>query len=198
MNPSFLICFGVSALAHALLIFIIAIGIPRAPYTLTSSNNNQVLIVNFLSKKNNSNTEHLSKSVSVNDDKFSPSKEFSSTQSAYFENNHSLLTVPLSQPKYYSFKELDQAPQIIEDIDQNPAELLSSKQGGSLTLQLKIDEVGNVIEVNVLESNLPAEFTESATHSFMQKKFSPGLKGGMSVNSKLVIVVNYSPILENN
>ena len=197
MSPSFIVWFGVSTLLHALLIFIIAIALPTAPSQPASSNNSSVLIVDFLSKKNNLNSTQLEESLAVNSKEIRANKVSNSIPpSSDVKNNEGLSLLPLAQEKYYRFKELDQAPNIIENIDQNPAELLSNKQGGSLTLQLKIDETGNVIQVEVLKSNLPHKFAKSATNVFMQKKFSPGLKGSVPVKSVLEIVINYSPITE--
>ena len=200
MNPNFPMWFGISALTHVILMVIITLVIKVASPPISNSYN-PVLTVDFISKKINAPAKKLTKSASVSSKEASANKIANATPPDFrFKNNAGLSLLPLvplqAEPKYYTIKELDQAPNIIEKIDENPPELLSNPQGGSLTLQLKIDETGNIIQVKVLESNLPNEFAESATRSFMEKKFSPGLKDSVPVNSILVIVVNYSPITE--
>ena len=201
MNPNFPIWFGISALIHVMFMLLITAVITVASPPISNSYN-PALTVDFISTKINSPAKQLTESVSVSPKEASANKISNATPpDSSFKKNVELallplVALPLPQPKYYTINELDQAPQIIEKIDENPPELLNNPEGGSLTLQLKIDETGNTIQVKILESNLPNEFAESATHSFMQKKFSPGLKDSVPVNSILVIVVNYSPTTE--
>lgn len=169
----------------------------NAPSPTISNHNNSVLTVNFTSKKNNDSAQQLKKSISKNstDGSFNKLSNVRAPDSS-FKNNKDLSLLPLVQPKYYTIKELNQPPNIIENIDENPADLLTNKEGGSLTLQIKIDETGNVVEVKILKSTLPNKYAESATNSFLQKKFTPGLKGLIPVKSVLDIVVNYLPLPE--
>lgn len=105
-----------------------------------------------------------------------------------------LTFLPLDEPRYYTFQELDSKPLVLKDIDTNPNELSKHLEGGNLTLQLWVDETGNVIRVKVLQTDLPVEFSNDATLNFLKLKFSPGLKNSQHVRSTVKITVKYNPI----
>lgn len=102
--------------------------------------------------------------------------------------------LPLEESRYYRFQELDSKPLVLKDIDTTPNELSKYPEGGNLTLQLWVDETGNVIRVKVLETDLPMEFSNDATLNFLKIKFSPGLKNNQYVKSTVKITVKYNPI----
>lgn len=109
--------------------------------------------------------------------------------------NSSLL--PLEEPRYYRFEELDAKPTVVEDIDTNAKSLSKYPDGGSLTLQLWIDEMGSVIRIKIIETDLPQEFSNKAKFEFFKVKFSPALKNNQFVKSTAKITVKYNPIINN-
>lgn len=109
------------------------------------------------------------------------------------ENLHAISPV-FAATKYYAFKELDHMPAVLENINADPPDLLEYPQGGSLTIQLWVDEAGSVIKAEVVESDLPAQFSENATKAFLQVKFSPGLKDKLAVRAMAKVVVHYAPL----
>ena len=62
---------------------------------------------------------------------------------------------------------------------------------GTVLLQLSIDEKGQVQNIEVLESEPPGYFEESAVKAFREAKFSPATKGGVPVKSSVKIRVKY-------
>lgn len=105
---------------------------------------------------------------------------------------------PLGLPdKFYSLKEIDHPPQIIKDIETDPPELTHFPQGGRLACRLWLDEKGNVIEVSIIESQLPKEFAEYALNSFRLAKFTPGIKNASPVKTVFKVVVNYQSLAQS-
>lgn len=102
------------------------------------------------------------------------------------------LTMP--ELTYYTLDELDKAPVISQNIDTNPPELLKYPQGGQLMVRLWIDEEGSVVKAELVTSQLPSQFSESALESFLHAKFSPGIKTNLPVRSVVKIVVRYAPV----
>lgn len=100
----------------------------------------------------------------------------------------------MPEPKYYTLAELDQAPVILQNINTNPPELLKYPQGGQLTVRLWIDEGGNVVKAELVTSQLPSQFSESALESFLHAKFSAGIKANLPVRSVANVVVRYASI----
>lgn len=101
----------------------------------------------------------------------------------------------ITEETYFVLNELEEAPRILEDIDQNPANLETYAQGGRVVLQLWIDEQGNVVDQELVESMLPSAFVNSAMESFAQAKFIAGVKYGRPVKSTVKVVINYDPLV---
>jgi hypothetical protein len=99
--------------------------------------------------------------------------------------------IPVADVEYFTLAELEQPPQIVQEIDTNPAGLDSYKQGGVVKLRLWIDEQGNVVDLKLVESLLPEAFIENAMESFRVAKFTAGIKSGHAVKSVVTVVVNY-------
>jgi hypothetical protein len=95
---------------------------------------------------------------------------------------------------YYKIKELDVKPEMIGEINTKPTELASYKQGGEVKIQIWIDEQGNVIKSEVLDSDLPEAFTNYTIASFNQAKFTAGIKEGVPVKAIAKVVVQYTAI----
>lgn len=109
-------------------------------------------------------------------------------------DNLTSLPLAVTEPTYYAFNELDGIPTVLENIEANPPELLDYPQSGTLKIQLWVDETGSVLRAEVLESDLPAQFTENAKMAFLKVKFSPGLKNNVPVRSMTKIVMHYTPL----
>ena len=110
-------------------------------------------------------------------------------------NKPTVAANPMPREIYYLLSELEQPPQILKDIDQNPSGLDSYSEGGRVVLQIWIDENGNVVNQELVETMLPPAFVDSAIKSFAQAKFSAGIKDGRPVKSTLKVVVNYDPVI---
>jgi outer membrane biosynthesis protein TonB len=99
--------------------------------------------------------------------------------------------MPVAHVEYFTLAELEQPPQMLQEINTNPSSLNSYKEGGIVKLRLWIDEQGNVVELKLVESLLPAAFIENAMESFRIAKFTAGIKSGHAVRSVVTVVVNY-------
>lgn len=104
-------------------------------------------------------------------------------------------SLPFISPehRYYAVKELDHPPAMVGEIDTQPLELSQFEQGGEIKIQLWIDEKGNVVQSEILDSNLPQPFKDYTTTSFKQAKFAPGIKDGVPVKTLAKIVVQFAP-----
>jgi TonB family protein len=101
------------------------------------------------------------------------------------------------ETRYINSAELDQHPAIINDIPENPPELLGYPQGGEIVLRLWINETGQVVKVETVSSNLPPEFIASAQNTFLKARFNPGRKQGVAVATLMDIAVSYTPMALN-
>jgi hypothetical protein len=101
------------------------------------------------------------------------------------------------QTRYFNVADLDQHPAIINEIPDNPPELLEYPQGGEIVLRLWINETGQVDKVETVSSNLPPAFIASAQNTFLHAVFTPGRKQGAAVATLMDIAVSYSPMALN-
>jgi TonB family protein len=101
------------------------------------------------------------------------------------------------ETRYINAAELDQHPAIINDIPENPPELLAYPQGGEIVLRLWINETGQVVKVETVSSNLPPAFIASAQNTFLNARFNPGRKQGVAVATLMDIAVSYTPMALN-
>jgi outer membrane biosynthesis protein TonB len=101
------------------------------------------------------------------------------------------------QTRYFNVTELDQHPAIINEIPDNPPELLEHPQGGEIVLRLWINETGQVVKVETVSSNLPPAFIASAQNTFLHAVFTPGRKQGAAVATLMDIAVSYTPMALN-
>jgi hypothetical protein len=100
----------------------------------------------------------------------------------------------IPEPKYYTIKELDHPPKMTSEIDTRPEELAQYNEGGEIKVQIWIDEEGNVIKSETVNSNLPQAFIDYTLESFNQAKFLPGIKDGVPVRAIAKVVVQYAAI----
>ena len=95
--------------------------------------------------------------------------------------------------KYYSLSELDQLPETQTDIDIESLNLLKFAQGGKLELRLWVNEQGQVVNVEVIKSEMPSAFVESAIKLFLQAQFSVGRVNNNPVKFLSKVVIRYEP-----
>lgn len=95
----------------------------------------------------------------------------------------------MSPEHYFSASELDVIPRIQQNIELYPEELQHFKKGGKVVISLWINETGRVEKAELVSSELPAIFSEVATHRFMQASFLPGKKNNLAVKSKVDAVL---------
>jgi outer membrane biosynthesis protein TonB len=101
------------------------------------------------------------------------------------------------QTRYFNVADLDQHPAIINEIPDNPTELLEYPQGGEIVLRLWINETGQVDKVDAVSSTLPPAFIASAQNAFLHAAFIPGRKQGAAVATLMDIAVSYTPMALN-
>lgn len=177
----------------------------KAPSSITT--NNSLLTVSLMQLPQSSVTKTLSTTASVSDlesDIKQPIANEEVEESAAdleqppseVKPNDDLTTLSLAvpQPIYYGFNELDQIPAVLENIEGDPVELVDYPQGGTLKIQLRVDEFGSVLNAEVVESDLPTEFSKVAAQAFLKVKFSPGLKNNVPVRSMTKIIVHYAAL----
>ena len=202
LNSRLIKLLGISVLIHAL-VFLLTFS--KAPSSNTT--NNSLLKVSLMQSPQNSVTNTLSASINVTD--LNGDTEQSFTKEAIEESlvdleqppseakpNDDLTTLSLAvpEPTYYGFNELDHIPTVLENIEGDPAELVDYPQGGTLKIQLWVDEFGSVLNAEVVESDLPTEFSKVAAQAFLKVKFSPGLKNNVPVRSITKIIVHYAAL----
>lgn len=70
-----------------------------------------------------------------------------------------------------------------------PDEARRRNQEGTLKLMVKIDDLGRVRDVEVVEADLPGVFDESALEAFRKARFHPAMKDGRPVRYQAYIRV---------
>ena len=201
-NSRLIFLLGISVLIH---VFVFLLTFSKA--TISANTNNRALTVDFMQLPAQVEVTTLSvprgeNAVQNNADEpialeetVAKASDLEPQPSKVNANNHfATLPLALPEPTYYAFNELDTIPTVLENIEADPPELLVYPQGGNLKIQLWMDETGGVLKDEVIESDLPAQFSENATKAFMQVKFSPGLKNNVPVRSIVKIVVHYAPL----
>lgn len=192
VNSVFPFAIGISLCLHASLLFLESAELSRTEASNQQSSN-PLLIVALAEAKAEAReipeTNSLDK-ASEEADATSGEKSATSQVSAELA-----LITPIRQEPYFLLSELEEPPQILQDIDHNPANIEPYAQGGRVVLQLWIDEQGNVVDQKLVETMLPTVFVDSAMKSFAQAKFIAGIKDGRPVKSTVKVVVNYDPMI---
>jgi protein TonB len=102
------------------------------------------------------------------------------------------IDIPLIRdPTYYPAKQLDVYPQPLAEIRLQYPET-AGRADGLLLMLLLIDEFGAVNEVSVIEADPPGIFEEAARAVFQAARFSPGVRQGRTVKSRVLIRVKYT------
>lgn len=100
-----------------------------------------------------------------------------------------LLDLPM--PLYYAIGDLDRKPEALGEVAlAYPADLPLVTRS-RVVLSLLIDELGAVDKVSVESADSPKELEALASHAFAAAKFTPGVRGGVKVKSRLRIEVTF-------
>jgi len=103
------------------------------------------------------------------------------------------LEAPLQEdPTYYPGKQVDVHPRALQPIrPAYPDNAFKEGAQGIVILLLMIDELGVIRDVSVAEATPQGYFEESAMQAFRGKRFTPAIKGGRAVKSRVLIRVQY-------
>lgn len=99
--------------------------------------------------------------------------------------------LPGMETPYYASKQLNKHPQPLEEPNLDTTDPNSAQIAGTVVLQLWINASGEVVQVQVKESNMPASITSAAVATFQHLGFVPGELFGHPVGSVMTIEVNY-------
>lgn len=102
--------------------------------------------------------------------------------------------LPAVDSHFFTLAELDRRPVVVQDIADNPPDLLEYPQGGEVVLRLWIDNTGKVVNAEPLASGLPQAFVDSARASFLKAVFAPGRKLDNAVCSVMDVAIRYAPV----
>lgn len=109
------------------------------------------------------------------------------------------LPAPGIEPNYYPARQLDVVPKALDPVDPViPEQAIRNRVNGSVLLALRIDEAGIVREASVIEAEPAGYFEESALSAFRKTRFSPGMKNGRPVRSRMLVRVNYDSGVESS
>lgn len=99
---------------------------------------------------------------------------------------------PDTQPDYWPRKWLTASPTPLEPpLVLYPESETQGQTEGWVILELFISASGHVDKIDVLTSEAPEEFIESARRTFLQAPFTPGLKDNVAVPSRIKIEVRF-------
>jgi protein TonB len=104
------------------------------------------------------------------------------------------VAIPLFEdPTYYPVKQLDERPQVKQQVNPVYPDVAALENvEGEVTLLLLIDETGKVREVSVVEAKPEGYFEESAMAAFRSAEFTPAVKQGRRVKSRVMIRVQFN------
>ena len=103
------------------------------------------------------------------------------------------IAVPqIADPEYLPSRLLDVYPKPMAEVPMvYPDAAASGDMSGRVTLLLLIDELGSVVEASVVEADPAGYFEEAAVDTFRGVLFSPGIRDGRPVKSRLVVEVAF-------
>lgn len=99
------------------------------------------------------------------------------------------LDLPL--PYYFSPSELDRKPEAVGEIPLDYPAHLPLVARSRIVLSLLIDERGEVDKVIVEANDAPPELEKLASRAFAGARFTPGLRNGAAVKSRLRVEVTF-------
>ena len=93
---------------------------------------------------------------------------------------------------WYLARQVDVSAKAVGKIlPEYPEAARQRNQEGTLKLMLRIDDLGRVREVAVVESDLPGVFDQAALDAFRQAHFQPAMKDGHPVRYQAYIRVTF-------
>lgn len=104
---------------------------------------------------------------------------------------------PLALPSpidttWYLARQVDRHPKAVGSISpQYPEPARRRNQEGTLKLLVKIDDLGRVRDVEVVEAQLPGVFDEAAMAAFRDARFQPAMKDGRPVRYQAYMRVEF-------
>lgn len=103
------------------------------------------------------------------------------------------LDLPLARdPTYYPARLLDVYPTPLAEIRFSyPSSADADRASGLVRMQLLIDEAGLIDELTVVDAAPPGYFEEAAREGLRRVRFSPGMREGRAVKSRVVIQVRF-------
>jgi TonB family protein len=93
---------------------------------------------------------------------------------------------------YYGEKELDVRPTPLDPIEPQDPDL-TGKIRGRVLLMLQINRQGGVDKVIVVRAEPAYSFGPEAFAAFKRARFAPGRRGGIPVNSQILVEMQYGP-----
>jgi TonB family protein len=99
--------------------------------------------------------------------------------------------LPLPAPTYYTVDQLTIRPRATAAPDLNAPEIAAIAASGTVVLKLWINELGDVVSVDVEQTDLPEIFSRTAAAAFKRLRFTPGERDGLPVGTLLRIEVRF-------
>ncbi len=98
----------------------------------------------------------------------------------------------IEDPEFYPARQLDVLPRPLDDVAlRYPVTAADQDLSGRVVLLILIDELGMVVEASVISADPPGVFEEAALESFRSVMFSPAIRHGRAVKSRLPVEVNF-------
>lgn len=109
------------------------------------------------------------------------------------------LEVPqIEDPEFYPARKLDVLPHPLAEVPlRYPEDAAKRDVSGRVVLLLLIDELGMVVEANVISAEPAGVFEDAALESFRHVQFSPAQRNGRVVKSRLPVEVTFDPKIES-
>ena len=99
--------------------------------------------------------------------------------------------LPIPAPSYYTTDQLTKRPQPTAEAELDTPETRPIAASGTIILKLWISELGDVISVDVENTDLPEIFSRTAVAAFRNLRFVPGEINGQRVGTVMRIEVIY-------
>lgn len=96
-----------------------------------------------------------------------------------------------SETTYFPIAQLSVRPQVLRHVELEDAVLKDRHEGGRIRAVLWIARNGAVDQVEIEQSDLPLVYVNAVVAGFLNARFSPGIKDGVPVGSKLPVEVEY-------
>ncbi len=99
--------------------------------------------------------------------------------------------IPIPAPVFLTTDQLSKKPAAIHVPALETPETRSVIVSGTMILGLRIDERGQVLDVEVMQNELPEVCLAAAVNAFKQARFTAGEQNGQRVNTFMRIEVRY-------